>query len=402
MSSIKVVLRKKKNKDGTYPLAIRITENRKTSFIHLGYHLKEDDWNKKDQKVKKSHANSTRLNNLLKQRLAEASNKVIELQTEKSDASVKALKQKVKPTHGATFFKQAEAYLDLLLKAGKYNRRNADKPRIERFREFLKGEDISFSDITVTMLERFKAYLKSTRSISERTIVNHLVVIRSVFSQAIKDKVTDKRYYPFGKGQIIIKFPDSHKVGLTAEELKSLETVVLENPTYRHARNIWLCSFYFAGARVSDTFRLRWSEIQDGRLYYKMGKNEKGDSLKIPEKAMAIFEQYRRDEPRHDLIFPDLESLENLKDRYATEMRIKTCLKAVNENLREVAKEAKIKKPLTMHISRHTFAQLSSDKIPIQMLQKLYRHTHISTTIGYQSNFIHKDADEALEAVIGN
>lgn len=35
------------------------------------------------------------------------------------------------------------------------------------------------------------------------------------------------------------------------------------------------------------------------------------------------------------------------------------------------------------------------------MLQKLYRHTSITTTIIYQSNFIHKDVDDALDAVIG-
>jgi hypothetical protein len=34
------------------------------------------------------------------------------------------------------------------------------------------------------------------------------------------------------------------------------------------------------------------------------------------------------------------------------------------------------------------------------MLQKLYRHTDIETTIGYQSNFIHQDVDDALETVL--
>lgn len=52
-------------------------------------------------------------------------------------------------------------------------------------------------------------------------------------------------------------------------------------------------------------------------------------------------------------------------------------------------------------ITRHTFGNLSNDKIPIQMLQKLYRHSSIATTIGYQANFMHKDADDALDAVIG-
>jgi site-specific recombinase XerD len=65
-----------------------------------------------------------------------------------------------------------------------------------------------------------------------------------------------------------------------------------------------------------------------------------------------------------------------------------------------VAPAAGIEKPLTMHIARHTFGNISGDRIPIQMLQKLYRHSSVTTTIGYQANFIHKDADEALEAVI--
>ena len=36
------------------------------------------------------------------------------------------------------------------------------------------------------------------------------------------------------------------------------------------------------------------------------------------------------------------------------------------------------------------------------MLQKLYRHSDITTTINYQQAFINKDTDDALEAVIGN
>ena len=59
-----------------------------------------------------------------------------------------------------------------------------------------------------------------------------------------------------------------------------------------------------------------------------------------------------------------------------------------------------INKNITMHISRHTFGNISGDKIPIQMLQRLYRHSSITTTIGYQASFIHKDADEALDAVL--
>jgi integrase/recombinase XerD len=53
-----------------------------------------------------------------------------------------------------------------------------------------------------------------------------------------------------------------------------------------------------------------------------------------------------------------------------------------------------------MHISRHSFAQISEDKIPTNVLQRLYRHSDIKTTMGYQAHFIHKTTDDALESVI--
>lgn len=81
--------------------------------------------------------------------------------------------------------------------------------------------------------------------------------------------------------------------------------------------------------------------------------------------------------------------------------KISNAIRRLDSHLHKVAELAGINKTVTMHIARHTFGTLSGDKIPIQLLQKLYRHTSITTTIGYQGNFIHKDVDNALEAVIG-
>ncbi len=66
MATIKIVLRKKKNKDGTLPLALRITKDRRSTFIHLGYSVQEKDWDKVPQRVRRTHPNSARLNFLVK------------------------------------------------------------------------------------------------------------------------------------------------------------------------------------------------------------------------------------------------------------------------------------------------------------------------------------------------
>src|ERR1043165_8040633 len=114
MSAIKVVLRKKKNKDGTLPLAIRITRDRKASFIHLGYNLFEKHWDKDSQRVKKSHPNSVRMNNLIAAKVAEANDKSLELDVTKKYVSAKAVTQKIKPTAGSSVFSQADLYITRL------------------------------------------------------------------------------------------------------------------------------------------------------------------------------------------------------------------------------------------------------------------------------------------------
>ncbi len=401
MANVKVILRKETKKDGTSPLAIRITKDRKSSYIYLEYSIKQTDWDKAAQRVKKSHPNSTRLNNFLIKKLAEANDNTLENETKKSSVSAKALAESIKPKTKSTIFDQADLYLERLKQDGKFNRYSADKPRVKHLKEFLKN-DTAFSDITLPMLERFKASLKSgDKKLSERSAVNHLVVVRSIFSQAIKEGVCDAKYYPFGKDKIKIKFPDSKKVGLSKDDVAKIETAALSDEA-NHARNLWLLSFYFAGMRVSDVLRLKWSDFQDGRMYYTMGKNEKGGSLKVPEKVMQILKQYEASKAEDtDLIFRELRGVD-LDNRFEMERIIASRNGMIDKYLRkDVAKAAKITSPLTMHIARHTFGNISGDTIPIQMLQKLYRHSSITTTIGYQANFIHKDADEALEAVIG-
>jgi integrase/recombinase XerD len=341
-------------------------------------------------------------------KLSDANDTALNLDTQKTNVSSFAVRQKIKPQTGASFFSQAELYLENLKKTGKYNQYSANKSRVKHFKEFMNGQEVAFSDITVLLLERFKIYLKSNYKksdspMSDRTIINHLVVIRSVFSQAIKADFIDQKYYSFGAGKVKIKFPESVKIGLSPEEVKKLEDYEFPLDSNENlARNIWLFSFYLAGMRVSDVLRLKWSDIQDERLHYAMGKNAKVGSLKLPEKALTILSQYKTKEKKTDaFIFPYLKRIEDLNDKFNVQRVIATSTNMTDKVLREkVAPAIKLSKPLTMHIARHTFGNISGDKIPIQMLQKFYRHSSITTTIGYQANFIHKDADEALDAVI--
>lgn len=399
-SNAKIVLRKKPNKNGLYPLAIRISKNRRSNYHYIGHYIELEYWDEKNIRVRKSHPNAANLNNLLVKKLSEANKMLMDLQADKQDLSSNRIKDKLyKGSKTSSFSEISKAFLDELEANKKLARYYADKVRVNHVLNFSKSNQLSFQEINEQFLRNFKIHLRK-KGLSERSIVNNLVVVRTIYNRAIKLGVVDRKLYPFGSGGIQIKFPESQKTGLNKEELIALECVKDLTENEIHARNIWLFSFYFAGIRVADVLKIRWSDISDNRLNYRMNKNSKLLSLKIPEKAFPILEHYAiNKQGDNDFIFPEMKTV-NLKASKDVFRKINAATTMLNKYLARVAEKAKINKKVTMHIARHSFGNISEDKIPIKMLQKLYRHSSITTTINYQANFMHKDADDALESVI--
>lgn len=400
-SSVKILLRKKSNKDNLFPIVIRITQDRKSTFIYTGQYIDIKHWDETNRKVKKSHPNSARLNHLILAKLTEANKALLDMQSEKTNLSAQHIKQEItSPITKKSFNEVADEYLNELQKRQKFTQGASDKVRINHVIEYANSKQLLFQQIDEKFLRDFRVFLKTKKDNSERSIINHYVVIRSLFNRAMRMGIVDQNYYPFGKNKIRIKFPETKKVGLSHEEIKQLELLENLSQQERHALNVWLFSFYLAGMRVGDVLMIRWSNIYDGRLHYTMNKNDKLLSFKLPQKILPILDHYKPFQTKpDDFVFPEMKKADenNLKDQFT---KTKTATKKFNKYLVSIAKKVEISKKLTMHIARHSFGNIAGDKIPIQMLQKLYRHSSITTTINYQQNFMHQETDEALDKVI--
>lgn len=423
MATVRVYIKKRAASDGKFPISICITINRKQEYILTGQKLDSlDQWDAKNCRVKKSHPNASRLNNFLLAELAKANDKALELET-KGKASAKAVKTELKPVEErAVYFRDiVERHLQEQFQCGNYDVIRTDKARLKRFYEFAKDGKITFPEITSELMQRYVVYLKSAKKfrysdksapkpLSERTITNHLIIIRTIYNRAITAKLASKDDYPFGAhGKVTIKFPKSAKMGLSETEITNLETLDLSGhtPIYNDARNIWLTEYFFAGMRITDCLLLKWTDFQDGRLYYQMSKNGEHGSIKVPGKALAIMEQYRdgcgdKINNRHNLIFPYLQDLPSLDDRYALRRRISHVVKRLNKAMAKIMEMIGSTKNASQHKARHSFAQRAEEKeIHPKVLQKLYRHESLLTTMGYQSNFSTQKADDAIDAVVG-
>ena len=445
MASIELFLWKyKKKKDGTCPITVRIIKDRKPKYIYTGHYVLEKDWNQDLSKVKKSHPNSVRLNNLLRKKLAEANDAALDAETKNEDITSREIKKKVNKTSSREpFFKfgaervrrkymsrvysvaQAERSilhnieefvnvkksepLEIAI-AGIKDRRKARiaKSRQKGFsflnelKPFEKNDSLSFEDVDQAFINRYKAFCTSYLEMKPRTVTNQLIFIRTLFNEALSAGIVEPKYYPFAGEKERIRIPDTLKIGLEKKEVARIERLELEEGTeIWHARNIWLLSLYFAGVRISDFVMLTWGDFKNGRLFYVMGKNNKPGSLPVSEKAQMLLELYKlKGQKKSDFVFPYMAkgNRESARDMF---VKARNATSLINDQLKKVAKLCKIDKNLTNHIARHTFGNIAGDKIHPVMLQKLYRHSDLRTTVKYQGNFINKEADEALISVIG-
>ena len=441
MASIKIVLRRNMaRKDGTIPLAIRISANYKTNYQWLGHYVLEKDWNEISGKVKRTHSNSKKLNNFLMKKLTETHDIYFD---SKRKITPKQVKQKLKGPGGSTsFFNLAVKRLEAKYSEGVFSVAKSElsilynleeflnfkntgskknvigkikERRIERISKGRKGEllfsdsinhfkknkKLMFQDITEGFLEKYKTFCSAYLKQKTRTVTNQLILIRTLFNTAIRDGIIDSEFYPFSGDKAKIKVASGHKIGLNIEEVERIESLNLEhNSSIWHTQNVWLIAFYFAGIRISDVAKLKWSDFKDGRLLYVMNKNEKSLSLKVPDKAASILKIYKKTcTENNNFIFPFLRNadLSNQEDVF---IKTRNATKLLNKHLKRIAKVCHIDKNLSNHIARHSFGNIAGDAIHPLMLQKLYRHSDLKTTLNYQANFIHKDADDALDSVI--
>ena len=406
MASLKKVLRSKPNKEGLYPVTIRITAQRSSAFIYTNEYIPQENWEKDGEgKIKGTGKHiAARNHRINKMYLAIESfilkNDLYDRGLTGGEIKELYLKGNQKK-RGAKFFEFAETVAEEYKKDQKFNEYGTFNSQMKFFKKFA-GESLTFEKITPKLLRKFQRWLKLVREVSPRTITDYLITIRLVYNRAIRAELVERKHYPFGKEGVRVQVTPTLKIGLNREELTLLEACSLDNtiPSRWHARNIWLFSFYLAGSRFTDVITLKKSDIIDGRIPFVMSKNQKPINLKLPQKAKTIADHYLKEHNQGKYLFPDMDRTV-MNSKFEERRRIRSINRNINRQLENLANQLGISKRVSMHIARHTFGNLAGGNVPPQILQKLFNHESLETTLGYQAHFIHDSLDGALEQVVG-
>lgn len=248
--------------------------------------------------------------------------------------------------------------------------------------------------ITTQMLENIQIRLLETMSQTSANI--HLRNIRTLFN-ACADEIDDDtliRRYPFRR----FKFRPDDK---PKEKVVGVETIrkIIFFPPHRFprvnmARDVFTLSFVLLGMNGRDLYCCR--EFDGKRICYIREKTKrKGEKAFIaplvPQEIMPVFETYR--DPSGERVF-------DFYKRYSTGENF---IRAVNKGLAELCKEAGIKENVTTYTARHSFATIARNECGVSKDDISMCLTH-SSGLDITDRYIEKDwkiIDRVQEAVIG-
>jgi integrase len=221
--------------------------------------------------------------------------------------------------------------------------------------------DALLSDVNIRFLESFEYWMRNVRGNMDTTISVKMRNLQRVVNQAIEDKLVKQQDYPFGEKKYSInKRLDSKtkKIAISLDKITKLKQLVLEPGSAIHlAQQMFLFSYYSRGINFIDMTYLTWAAISDTHISYTRRKTRGKFEIPINEHNGAILKYFKEaDRSYGTFVFPilDLTIHKTIKQQYT---RKKTALKAVNDNLKKLAKlinEPTLK--LTTNVGRHSYA----------------------------------------------
>lgn len=429
MATFRFELNGRPTKNKTYVVYLRVTVGGKRKLIKTMVEIaRPSDFNAKckgENWIRGSVRDAKVLNAQLADILAKAKETYKELDKEGEVTTVALAKEMNTEAVSPSFLAFARERAQMIYDNGGW--RNWRKycgliNKLDAFRKKRRMADITVADMTVELLTRFDNFLHKWENEREpgkllhpNTIEVQFNILRTLVHRAIEVGIMEASKDPF----LVFKYKGvkTIKEKLDDSEMERIINLELEEGSLIwHCKNYFLFSYYCAGIRAADLIQLRWGNVTvSGRLHYQMGKNHKERDLLLVEQAIEILRHYQREDAKAtDYIFPLLSNdaeyagyvTQADKDRMRPELRhkmyqdISSKNALINKYLKKIAEKAEIEKPLSMHISRHSFAHIAQESgAESSAIKNILGHSNLATTERYMGSFDTSKTDETLRNV---
>lgn len=394
-TNIKIVIGNKPMSDGNHGIYLRITKNRKKKEISLGIRCKVEHF--ENGELTKKHKDHKIDNELILKFKKKAFQIIREFQLKDHNFSLEEFEDKFRGIEDENQKIDAIQFFNEIINELEFSERLGNARAYKETKEAMikfAGSEILFEEITPTFLEKFEAFMRS-RGNQDGGIAFKMRELRALFNTAIRRKLISRDLYPFGEYKISKLKAKKNKRALSIEDFIKFRDVDLsERPDLKEAYDYFMFSVFTRGMNFVDMMKLKWSDIQDGRIYYTRSKTKGQFNIEVTEKVQEILDYYKSQNRPTNYVFPILLK-EDLTSKQIQDRKHKV-LGRCNRKLKEIANIAKVDKNLTSYVARHSFATIlrqmgtSTDEI-----SELLGHSDIQITMTYLKEFDNEVLDKA-------
>lgn len=264
-----------------------------------------------------------------------------------------------------------EEYIDHI----KYERKLSNetsknyKYDLDKFVSFLEKEKVnSFKDVNQRIIEK---YLKEISDMNPRSISRNITSINNLFIFLLKEKKVKKNPCEFiDRPKLKKSLPDT----LSFEEVSTILDIPLSNK-YDYRNKAMLEILYGSGLRVGELINLTLRDVDmENDIIRCFGKGSKERIVPINDYEKYFLKEYL--EKRSLFLING-----NNDYLFLNNHGKKMTRQGFQKNLKKILFEKGIKKNVTPHTLRHSFAShMLKGGADLRSLQMLLGHSDISTT----------------------
>ena len=231
----------------------------------------------------------------------------------------------------------------------------------EFIRKQYKRADITMNELTEDFIRDYCLYLRNEAGLAQSSVWIYSIPLKHIVTTAHYNGKIPRN--PFAMYHVD---PDHKERGfLTEEELQALGAIKLENPNFALARDLFLFGCW-TGISFIDIKNLTTDNIveMNGAQWIVSKRQKTGvpfqvKLMDIPMQIIKRYEPFRKEKRLFNIGSLDM----------------------VNKRIKNIAKKCGIEKPVSFHLSRHSFAVMALNYgMPIESVSKILGHTDIKTT----------------------
>lgn len=375
-------LRPNKSFGGKDTIYVRIVVNKSRCELALKCYILKDDWNSIKGAAKAKNDELIQLNSYLEEVRAKLFNHYRELKIGEQVVTTETVKnaylgidnQENQPTL-LWLVKEHNLVMEKVITHGTMKNYYTTAKYLKAFMEkkyasgdiYLKQLKFEF----ITAFEHFirTSYLKENDPCTNNGTMKHLERLKKMVAWAVRNEWIEK--HPFTNYKL--KFKRQERDFLNELELSTIENTDLDNPMLQKVRDLFVFCCY-TGLAYIDLTELMPDQVLssiDGVKWIKTSRAKTGINVNVP------------------LLLPALSILERFNAKPEAKIRVtlfpKISNQEMNRSLKIIAQICGIKKYLTFHLARHTFATTVTlmNGVPIETISKMLGHSKLSTTMIY-------------------